>query len=95
MEPDKAKVVIKLNGKLIPFVVDNSDEPYFREANDMLSDRLATLQSDYSAHADIQMLVSVLAVEALVDGLKVNERYQKLRSEVQGRLDMIQDKFND
>jgi cell division protein ZapA (FtsZ GTPase activity inhibitor) len=95
MEPDKAKVVIKLNGKLIPFVVDNADEPYFREANDMLSDRLATLQSDYSAHADTQMLVSVLAVEALVDGLKVNERYQKLRSEVQGRLDIIQDKFND
>ena len=95
MEPLKERVIVNLNGEQIPFLVPKSDEPYFREAKDILNDRLASLKSDYSAYANSSKLVSVLAVEALVDALKVNERYQRLKSEVQTRLENIQTRFED
>jgi cell division protein ZapA (FtsZ GTPase activity inhibitor) len=91
----KERAVIELNDKQIPLIVDTLDEPYFREAKDILNDRLAALKSDYSAYASSDELVAVLAVEALVDALKVNERYQQLRLEVSNRLESIQGKFQD
>ncbi|MCP9767421.1 cell division protein ZapA [Lacihabitans sp. LS3-19] len=95
MESLKAKVVVNLNGEQLPFVVPKSDEPYFREAKEMLNDRLAVLTREYSAFASSQMLVSVLAVEALVDAMKINENYQRLKGEVQERLELIQTNFED
>jgi cell division protein ZapA (FtsZ GTPase activity inhibitor) len=93
-ESERVKVVINLNDQRIPFLVDRIEEPYFREAKDILNDRLAALKSDFSAYATSDQLIAVLAIEALVDALKVNERYQKLRQEVEGRLDNIQNRFN-
>ena len=95
MEPEKERVVVNLNGEQIPFLVLKSDERYFREAKDILNDRLASLTSDYAAHASASKLVSVLAIEALVEALKLNERYQMLKSEVQTRLENIQTRFED
>ena len=95
METEKARVVIKINGEKLPFVVPKSDEPYFRDAKDILHDRFAVLTREYSAFASSQHLVSVLAVEALVDAMKINENYQRLKGEVQDRLEMIQTKFED
>jgi cell division protein ZapA (FtsZ GTPase activity inhibitor) len=89
----KEKVVVSLDGFQIPFLVNHEDEPYFRDAKEILNDRLAVLKSDYSAHASSENLVAVLAVEALVDALKINERYQKLKDEIQIRLDNIQIRF--
>ena len=40
METEKARVVIKINGEKLPFVVPKSDEPYFRDAKDILNDRI-------------------------------------------------------
>jgi hypothetical protein len=76
-------------------VVLKSDEPYFREAKEILNDRLAVLTREYSAFSSSQKLVSVLAVEALVDAMKINENYQRLKGEVQQRLEIIQSKFED
>jgi cell division protein ZapA (FtsZ GTPase activity inhibitor) len=95
MEVTKERVVINLNGQQIPFLVEKTDEPYFRDAKEILNDRLAALTSDYAAFATEKQLVTVLAIEALVDALKVNERYQRLRGEVQGRLENIHDRFKD
>lgn len=95
MEPKKESVVVNLNGEQIPFMVVKSDERFFREAKDILNDRLASLTSDYAAHASANQLVSALAIEASVEALKINERYQMLKSEVQTRLENIQTRFED
>lgn len=95
MDSEKNKVVIKLAGEQIPFIVDSDEEPYFREANEFLNNRLAALTREHSAHANSQKLVSVLAVEAMVDALKINHRYQLLKEEVKGRIEIIQERFDD
>lgn len=94
MESFDAPVVFDLNGEQIRFMVPQSNERYFREAKEILNDRLAALRTEYSAFASSQTLVSVLAIEALVDALIVNERYQKLKVEVNSRLESIQTKFD-
>lgn len=92
---NKEKVVIPLNGVQVPFLVSEKDEPYFRQAKDILNDRFATLTSDYAAKASSKELLVVLAVDALVDALKINERYQLLKEEVSVRLNDIQNNFSD
>lgn len=94
MEREEAKVVFDLRGEQIVFKVPNSDERYYREANKILIDRLAELRTEYSAFASTDSLISVLALEALVDALMVNERYQKLKIEVNSRLESIQSNFD-
>ena len=90
---EKERVIVLLNGEQIPFLVNKSDEPYFRNAKEILNDRFAALTNDFAANATSKELIIVLAVEALVDALKVNERYQLLRGEVDTRLQGIQDVF--
>ncbi len=90
---EKERVIVVLNGEQIPFLVNKSDEPYFRNAKEILNDRFAALTNDFAANATSKELIIVLAVEALVDALKVNERYQLLRGEIDTRLQGIQDVF--
>ncbi|MBK6978139.1 MAG: cell division protein ZapA [Cytophagaceae bacterium] len=93
MESEKTRVLIKLNGEQISFLVPRHEEPYFRDANEILNSRLAALAREHSAFANPAKILSVLAVEALVDALKINENYQSLKNEVQGRLENIQNRF--
>ncbi len=95
MEAQKEKVVFNLSGEKIPFLVFKEDEPMYITARDMLNDRLAVLKNKYSASANINQLLTVLAVEALVDALKVNDRYSKLKNEIDSRLESFNSSLED
>jgi cell division protein ZapA (FtsZ GTPase activity inhibitor) len=94
MESEKIKTVLNINGDLYPFRVKREDEPYFREAKDIINERLASLKNDYSAYTTPEKLMGVVAIEALVDALQVNEKYQKLREVAQERLNNIELRFD-
>ena len=95
MSAEKEKVIFNLSGEKIPFLVPKEDEAFYVEARDMLTERLAVLKNKYSASANLNQLLTVLAVEALVDALKVDDRYSKLKSEVDQRLDLIKSSLPD
>ncbi len=92
---NKEKVVFNLSGEKIPFLVPKDEEALYVHARDILNDRLAVLKNKYSATANLNQLLTALAVEALVDALKVNDRYGKLKIEVDQRLDLIKDSWAD
>ena len=94
MESEKTRVVVKLNGEQISFLVKRHEESFFRDANEILNSRFAALAREHSAFANSAKLISVLAVEAVVDALKINENYQSLKNEVQDRLENIQKRFD-
>jgi cell division protein ZapA (FtsZ GTPase activity inhibitor) len=95
VESQKEKVVFNLSGEKIPFLVKKEEEPIYITARDMLNDRLSVLKNKYSASANLNQLLTMLAVEALVDALKVNDRYSKLKNEIDSRLDSITSSLND
>ncbi len=94
MESYQTKVVFDFNGERTNFMVPEAHEYYYREANKILNNRLTELKTEYSAFATTDSLVSVLALEAMVDALMVNEQYHKLKIEVDARLDSIQSNFD-
>ncbi|MCP9762754.1 cell division protein ZapA [Lacihabitans soyangensis] len=94
MESYEAKVVFDFNGEQINFKVPKAHEYYYREANKILNNRLTELKTEYSAFATTDSLVSVLALEAMVDALMANEHYHKLKIEVDARLESIQSNFD-
>lgn len=94
MESQQTKVVFDFNGERMNFMVPEAHEYYYREANKILNNRLSELKTEYSAFATTDSLVSVLALEAMVDALMANEHYHKLKIEVDARLDSIQSNFD-
>jgi cell division protein ZapA (FtsZ GTPase activity inhibitor) len=94
MESYETKVVFDFNGEQRNFMVPEAHEYYYREANKILNNRLSELKTEYSAFATTDSLVSVLALEAMVDALMVNEHYHKLKIEVDARLESIQSNFD-
>ena len=86
-------MVFKLNGEQITFWVDKADEPYFSDARSLLNQRMNELSQKHATFTHTKQLIASLAVEALVDGLIVNDKYQRLKSEVNDRLNTLQSKF--
>lgn len=95
MVAEKVKVIFDLSGEKIPFLVPKEDESFYVNAREMLKERLAVLKNKYSASANLNQLLTVLAVDTLVNALKVNDRYGKLKNEVDQRLDLIKDSLSD
>lgn len=95
MENDKVKFILDLSGHKVSLNILKEEEAIFVTAREMLNDRLTVLKNKYSATANINQLLTVVAVEALVDALKVDERYTKLKSEVESRLDAINNSLSD
>lgn len=95
MSDEKVKVVYNLAGDKIPFVVPKWEETFYVDARDLLNDRMAVLKNKYASSATTNHLLTALAVEALVDALKVNDRYNKLKSEVDTRIDILRDSLSD
>lgn len=93
MESEKVKAFINLNGEKYPLKVLAEDEPYFRQAEELINDKLGFLKSNYSAKATSEKLVGLIAIEAMVDALKVNEKYQELREVLKERLEIIDNRF--
>jgi len=92
---EKVKVVFNLTGEQIPLLVFKEDEPFYVEAREMLNERLAVLKNKYSASANLNQLLTLLAVDTLVNALKVDDRYTKLKREVDSRLDLIKSTLPD
>ncbi len=95
MVAEKVKVVFNLTGEQIPLLVFKEDEPFYVEAREMLNERLAVLKNKYSASANLNQLLTLLAVDTLVNALKVDDRYTKLKREVDSRLDLIKSTLPD
>ncbi len=95
MATEKVKVVFNLTGEQIPLLVFKEDEPFYVEAREMLNERLAVLKNKYSASANLNQLLTLLAVDTLVNALKVDDRYTKLKREVDSRLDLIKSTLPD
>lgn len=93
---DKTKVNanLKINGVAYPFKVNDSEEGYYRDAAQMINERIAELNANYGANVNSNYLLGVVAIEALVDALKINQKYQQLQLEVQKRLDDIENKLH-
>lgn len=94
MDSEKIRANVKINGDPIPFVLAPSDEPYFREAAKQINDKLAELQNKYGSLASSEMLLSTIAVEAMVDALQVHENYERLKEELSGRLEQIDERLS-
>ncbi|WP_341224653.1 cell division protein ZapA [uncultured Arcticibacterium sp.] len=94
MESEKIKANIRINGEPIPFLLSPEEEPYFREAAIKINDRLAVLHNKYGAVANFEDLLSTVAVEAMVDALQAHKNYEKLRNEVNGRLEQIDSRLD-
>ncbi|MFN4085112.1 MAG: cell division protein ZapA [Spirosomataceae bacterium] len=87
MEDDeKVPVNLPLNDVKVPFKVPKSVEPFYRNAGDLFNERLAVLKKQYGTSTTTSVLVSVVAIEALVDALKADHHYTKLKIEVENRL---------
>lgn len=93
MESEKIRAFITINGDKYPLKVLPEDEPYFRLAEEMINDKLGSLKSNYSAKASAEKLVGLIAIEAMVDALKVNEKYLALRDVLKSRLETIDNRF--
>lgn len=93
MESEEATVILELNGERINLKVPISEEVVYQDAKKMLISRLAELRTEHAAFTNADVLISVLALEAAVDALMINERYQRLKIEVNSRLESIQANF--
>ncbi|HLO43002.1 MAG TPA: cell division protein ZapA [Leadbetterella sp.] len=93
MESEEATVILELNGERINLKVPKSEEVVYQDAKKMLISRLAELRTEHAAFTNADVLISVLALEAAVDALMINERYQRLKIEVNSRLESIQANF--
>lgn len=89
MESEKIKANIKINGETLPFLLSPSDEPDFRDAAVKINERLAVLHNKYGAVANFEHLVSTVAVEAMVDAIQAHQNYERLRAEINSRLEQI------
>ncbi|MGR3809029.1 cell division protein ZapA [Jiulongibacter sp. NS-SX5] len=89
MEANKVKANLKVNGETIPFIVAKDDEPFFREAAIKINEKLAELQNKYGASASSEVLVTTVAIEAMVDALQAYRNYQRLQEEVNDRVNQI------
>jgi cell division protein ZapA (FtsZ GTPase activity inhibitor) len=89
MESEKIKANIKINGEALPFLLKPEDEPFFREAAIKINERLAVLHNKYGAVANFEHLLSIVAVEAMVDALQAHQNYTRLRTDVNSRLQQI------
>lgn len=70
-------------------MVPEEEEPLFIKAREMLQDRLAVLTNKYALKANIDQLLITIAVETLVNALKVNQNYTKLKTEMNNQIDSI------
>lgn len=87
MEDDeKAAVNLQLNDVKVPFKVSKAVEPYYRDAGDLFNERLAVLKKQYGTSTTTSVLVSVVAIEALVDAIMADENYTKLKLILETRL---------
>ena len=89
METKKETVNINLSGDLVPFSVPKSEEIIYVNARSILLDRLAVLKNKYAGLLNMNQLLTTLAVEAMTDSLKVNERYKLLKTEVNERIEQL------
>ncbi|KPM49192.1 cell division protein ZapA [Jiulongibacter sediminis] len=89
MEAEKVKANIKVNGENIPLIVAKNDEPFFREAAIKINEKLAELQNKYGASASSEVLITTVAIEAMVDALQAFDNYQRLQHEISDRLQQI------
>lgn len=94
-EEKKEKVNINLSGDVVPFSVPKSEEIFYVNAREILIDRLAVLKNKYAGLANMNQLLTTLAVEALVDALKVDKRYKMLKTEVNQRVENLQTGLSD
>lgn len=95
MDNKKQRVVFKINGEQIPFLVDQADLPFFSDAKSLIDQRMGELGRKHAAYSHTNKLLFALAVESLVDGLKVNDKYHRLRTEVELRLEDLHKRFED
>ncbi|UBM58936.1 cell division protein ZapA [Marinilongibacter aquaticus] len=95
MSSEKIKANIKLNGEVVPFILNREDEPFYREAAIKINDKLAELHNKYGARASSEVLMSAVAVEAMVDAIQAHQNYQKLRSAIDQKLDHINGRFEE
>ena len=95
MDTSKVTVNINLSGDLVPFSVPQQEEKIYVDARDILKSRLTVLKNKYAGMANINQLLTTLAVEAMVDSLKVDKRYLLLKNEVSDRIDKLQTSLSD
>lgn len=93
MEEDKVKMVFKIDDEELVLYVNKSDEPYFSDARSLFKQRLYELSRTYATHTQSKKLPGIVAVEALVDALKINNNYQKLKAEVEKRIENLDRKI--
>ncbi len=95
MVSEKIKANLNVNGELLPFVVDDYTEPYYRNAAKLINERMSELQNRFGAQANSEKLLAVIAVEAAVDALQANDNYLKLRTTIDKQLDTLNSHFAD
>jgi cell division protein ZapA (FtsZ GTPase activity inhibitor) len=89
METNRVKVNIKLNGDIIPFNMHPDDEPFYREAAIKISEKFVELQNKYGSVTKSEVLLGAVAIEAMVNALQAHENYERLKTEISGRLESI------
>lgn len=83
---EKAAVNLQLNDVNVPFKVPAKLEPFYRDAGDLFEERLAVLKKQYGTSTTTSVLVSVVAIEALVDALMADDNYTRLKVNLENRL---------
>mgnify|MGYP006347319057 CR=1 FL=1 len=86
---EKNKVHFYFFDEKFTLLVNEGDEKYYSEARDIFKAKLAELNTKYGVFGQGKELVTILAIEALVDGLILREYYQKLQLEVDNKLKYI------
>lgn len=90
-EDEKAAVNLQLNDVKVPFKVRKAVEPFYRDAGDLFNERLAVLKKQYGTSTTTSVLVSVVAIEALVDAIMADQNYTKLKVTMESRLQEFSD----
>jgi cell division protein ZapA (FtsZ GTPase activity inhibitor) len=81
---------IKINGKAYPLDIPRADEEYYERAAQYVTECFKKVSSSYiGASLSREEVALFVALEAMMDALKVNHNYQKLQVEVQKQLDEI------
>lgn len=81
---------IKINGKSYPLDIPRADEQFYERAAQYVTEGFKKLSSSHlGASLSREEVALFVALEAMMDALKVNHNYQRLQVEVQKQLDEI------
>ncbi|MCU0324937.1 MAG: cell division protein ZapA [Spirosomaceae bacterium] len=93
-DTDKISFNLTLNGKDYPLTMSRADEGHYRTAASMIDERISQLSSSsFGGRLDQNEIIAFVALEAMVDALRVNGNYHRLQTEVQKYLDEIESKL--